>query len=144
MSLLHVLILTFITQASSDEPSISQDLYNLYSMKKSIEKSKYSGKNTYYYEIEDLNNYNAFTIKSILDSDTDIYSLIRFEHMPMIIPVSNVSNDSQYLGQWSMRKIRAGGQVTTPPTLPDRVTTEWDLSIGSQDVVIAVLNSGCD
>ncbi|MGD9672554.1 MAG: S8 family serine peptidase [Candidatus Nitrosocosmicus sp.] len=137
----HALILTFTTQASSDEPSISQDLYNHYSMKKSIEKSKYSGKNTYYYEIGNLNNFNAFKIKSILDSDTDVYSLIRFEHMPMIIPVSNVPNDPDYLSQWNMRRIRAGGEVTTPP---DKGTTTWDLSRGSGDIVICVLDSGCD
>ncbi len=140
----HVLILTLTSQASSSEPSISEDLYNNYSMKKSIEKSKYSGKNTYYYVLGNLNGFNAFSVKSILEPDTDVYSLVRFEHMPMIIPLSNIPNDSQYLGQWSMRQIRAGGLVTTPPTPPDKITTAWDLSIGRQDVVIGVLDSGCD
>ncbi|MDN5846000.1 MAG: S8 family serine peptidase [Candidatus Nitrosocosmicus sp.] len=130
----NVLIITFTSLASIDEPSISQDLQNTFSMKRSLEKSQYSGVNTHYYVIQDTINYDAYQIKTALDPKTDVYSSIRFEHMPMIVPISHVPNDLLFTSQWNMIRIRAGGEGTTA----------WDLSIGSEDVVICVIDTGCD
>lgn len=130
----NVLIIILTVQASGDEPQISQNLDSGFTMKRSQEKSKYSGLNTHYYVIQDTQNFDAYQVKSDLEPDIKVYKSFRFEHMPLIVPTSNIPNDIRFSAQWNMTRIRAGGEGTTA----------WDLSTGSKDVVICVMDSGCD
>jgi subtilisin family serine protease len=130
----NVLIITLTPNSSSDEPQISQNLDIKYTMKRSQEKSKYSGLNTHYYTIQDTQNFDAYQVKNDLEPETDVYRSFRFEHMPLIVPISNIPNDKFFDKQWDMKFIRAGGEGTTA----------WDLATGSENVVICVLDSGCD
>ena len=49
----NVLTITLTSQASGNEQQISQNLDNNFTMKRSLEKSTYSGLNTHYYVIQD-------------------------------------------------------------------------------------------
>jgi subtilisin family serine protease len=129
-----VLVITLTPDSSGDEPNISQHLDIKYTMKRSAEKSKYSGLNTHYYIIQDTQNFDAYQVKNELEPETDVYQSFRFEHMPLIVPISYIPNDQHWNDQWNMARIRAGGQGTTA----------WDLATGSKDVGICVMDSGCD
>ena len=109
-----------------------------------VEKSKYYEENTDYFVIKEVNRHTSYKVKSILDPQSDVFSSIRFEHMPMIVPTSHIPDDDEYTGQWNMQQILAGGRITTPPNPPDNGTTVWDLTTGSENVVICVIDSGCD
>ena len=130
----NVLVITLTPDSSGDEPNISQHLDTKYTMKRSAEKSKYSGLNTHYYIIQDTQNFDAYQVKNELEPETDVYRSFRFEHMPLIVPISFKPNDTHFDKQWNTTRIKAGGEGTTA----------WDLATGSGDVVICVIDSGCD
>jgi hypothetical protein len=61
------------------------------------------------------------------------------ENMPMVTPLTMVANDELYGYQWGMPRIRAGA-----PFGQTDVRSGWDIHLGSSDVTICVLDSGCD
>ncbi len=59
---------------------------------------------------------------------------VRLEWVPLRVPVAQVPNDLMYGAQWSLRQIRAGGDGQVA----------WELTEGSADVVVAVLDEGVE
>ncbi len=97
------------------------------------ELSKYMGE---YHEfvIDDVSNKNAYEIKSELEKSNEFIDVILLDTMPLIVPISLSPNDTLFDQQWNMTRIRAGGKFTSA----------WDFSIGSNNVIICILDSGCD
>ncbi len=97
------------------------------------ELSKYMGE---YHEfvIDDISNKNAYEIKSELEKSNEFIDVILLDTMPLIVPISLSPNDTLFDQQWNMTRIRAGGKFTSA----------WDFSIGSNNVIICILDSGCD
>ncbi|TVP41370.1 S8 family serine peptidase [Candidatus Nitrosocosmicus arcticus] len=119
------------------KPDISPDYEKLktnYSMKVVDENSKYYDEYTKYFILDKLDTYTSYKVKSILESQPDKYSLISFENMPMLLPITYVPDDADYNKQWNMQRISAGGVGSTT----------WDLTTGSKRIVICVIDSGCD
>ena len=59
---------------------------------------------------------------------------IKFVNMPLVVPLALEPNDPEFPKQWNMIRIRAGGKGTTA----------WDISTGINNVVICILDTGCD
>ena len=89
-------------------------------------KSKYSV-SFYYLQIPDKKKINAFELRSKL---ANLESEALFEKMPLMKPLAAIPNDTLWASQWNMTQINA----------PDG----WDISTGSNSVVICILDEGCD
>ena len=94
------------------------------------DKSRYLG-DLRYFVVADPAKRNAFELrdeirKSLSDQVTDIL----FEHMPMMSPLAAVPDDTWFGSQWGMTQIHA----------PEA----WDIATGASDVIIAVIDGGCD
>ena len=129
----NILVIKFTTDVKGNETQISQELAR-YDMNEITEKSKYLGEYHYYVINNIENEKNAYQIKDMLLKDNKFIAKVLFESMPMMVPISMVPNDTNFGHQWNMTRIQAGGAGTTA----------WDLSTGSSDVVIAILDSGFD
>lgn len=105
-----------------------------YGMKVIPEKSVYlSG--YLYCIIRDIKENLAYQLLEILQKkEGDLIQEVRFENMPMVVPIIFEPNDPLYTQQWNMQQIQAGGPGTTG----------WDLYTGDGAVVICILDSGCD
>lgn len=82
----------------------------------------------YYVQVPKGKTSNAFELKSkMAASGHDV----RFENMPMLKPLTaTIPNDPLWANQWDMLQINA----------PDG----WDITSGSNSVVICILDEGCD
>jgi subtilisin family serine protease len=127
-----VLVIKFTTSFSNKNSELSE-IFSRFSMEEVIEKSKYLGE-YHYFIIKNIENENAYQIKDILLNDSQFFSEVLYESMPMILPTSLLPNDTNIDDQWNMTRIRAGGEGTTA----------WDISTGINNVVICILDSGCD
>ena len=58
---------------------------------------------------------------------------VRLEHVPAYVPTAMVPNDPMFVDQWNLQRIRAGGPGQTA----------WNLQQGAPDVVICILDQGC-
>lgn len=109
-----------------------RSLYTL-GLRNDSEKSKYL-QPYYYFVIEDSTSISAYEVKDKLAESHFGDIEIRFETMPMLKPTTLVPDDTLYLNQWNMAQIEAG----------DIEFRGWDLSTGNSNVVICVLDEGCD
>ena len=93
-------------------------------------KSKYL-RGLRYLTILNVRETNAYILRSILQESSAIFGAVRFETMPMIRPSSaTIPNDTFWADQWNMTQINA--------------PNAWDISTGSNAVVICILDQGCD
>lgn len=94
------------------------------------EKSKYL--NGYrYFVITNPREINAYQVKQrLLESNNRLVADVQFETMPMIQDWCAVPNDTLFAQQWNMTQIQ-GPQA-------------WDISTGTNTVIIAVIDSGTD
>tara|TARA_R110002167_G_scaffold232047_3_gene437309 strand:- start:1108 stop:3792 length:2685 start_codon:yes stop_codon:yes gene_type:complete len=84
-----------------------------------------------YLKIMNSKESNSYTLQKELNKSLDLLGTIRFENMPMVKPfAATVPNDTLWAGQWNMTQINA--------------TDAWDISTGSNTLVICVLDEGCD
>ncbi|HBL14509.1 MAG TPA: hypothetical protein DD379_24600 [Cyanobacteria bacterium UBA11162] len=94
------------------------------------EKSKYLGGYRYYL-IENPKENTAYQLQQLLlEREKQLVQEARFENMPMLSPLTVVPNDTLFAQQWDMTQIDA--------------PQGWDISTGSNTVVVAVIDSGCD
>jgi subtilisin family serine protease len=95
-----------------------------------LEKSKYL--NGYrYFVITNPREVNAYQIRQrLLESKDQIVADVQFETMPLITPTTASPNDDFFGQQWNMMQIQA--------------PQAWDISTGSNSVVVAILDSGTD
>lgn len=105
-----------------------------YHLKEVPEKSKYLGAYRYYI-IDHPNEYHAYHLQNLLlKNEPKLVQEARFENMPLLVPYAVQPNDPLFVDQWNMTQIEAGGAGFTG----------WDISTGHNNVVICVLDSGCD
>jgi hypothetical protein len=103
-------------------------------LKEVPEKSKYLGDYRYYI-VEDPKKHTSYELQRILlKKETSLVLEVRFENMPMLVPLAVDPGDPLYPQQWNMTRIQAGGPGITG----------WDISTGVGAVVVCVLDSGCD
>ncbi len=88
----------------------------------------------HYYVLERPLEMSAYEIKEQIASGKYKGVDIRHEMMPMVTPTTMIPNDTLYPQQWNMDRIRAGGPIPSA----------WDLGTGARDVVVCILDSGCD
>ncbi len=95
-----------------------------------VEKSKYL--NGYrYFIITNPREVNAYQIKQRLQESNDKVVIdVQLETMPMLVDWCAVPNDPLFAQQWNMTQIQ-GPQA-------------WDISMGNNTVVVAVIDSGTD
>ena len=128
----NVLVIKTVGDSENTRKILAQ-MARKYSLKEVEEKSKYL-KPYRYFVIADPEKVSSYQLRNILMENKDIVKEVRFENMPMIVPIAISPNDTHFAQQWNMTRIQAGGPGTTA----------WDLSTGVNTVVIAVLDTGCD
>ena len=98
------------------------------------DRSKYLGGLLYCVVKEPMEHTSIELLSTMLSEEGDIIEEIRFESMPMYVPTAHVPNDTLFPDQWDMVRIEAGGGGQTA----------WDTTRGDSNVVICVLDAGCD
>jgi subtilisin family serine protease len=88
-----------------------------------------------YYRVDDPAQTDALDVLARLSADapTEIRDA-RIEHIPYVRPSAYIPNDGLFADQWNMVQVMAGG--------PGK--TAWNLQRGDADIVICVLDEGCD
>ncbi len=104
------------------------------------EKSKFSC-GQYYFHLDAPFGSNVYQIAARLAEEKLLIGGVRFETMPMVSQLAYVPSDPQYKngpnGQWNMRTIQAGSDKPADPS-------GWDLTTGSTNLVIWVIDKGFD
>ena len=110
----------FTAAAGTPMPAVKEDL----------ERSKYL--NGYrYFVISNPREVNAYQLRQrLLEAGRQTIADIQFETMPLIRDWCVVPNDTLFPQQWGMTQIQA--------------PQAWDISTGSNAVVVAVIDSGTD
>ena len=96
-------------------------------------RSKYLGR-LHYCVIKNLSRGASIDLIEKIISEKEQVRDVRFETMPMYAPTAYIPNDPLYPDQWDMEQIVAGGSGQTG----------WNLEKGDSDVIICILDSGCD
>ncbi len=125
----HVLLIEM--NRNSDTHGLNT-LMKKYGLIEDKTRSKYLGKLHYCIIKSPLRGSSIELIEKII-SEEDVRN-VRFETMPMYVPTAYVPNDPLYPDQWNMEKIVAGGNGQTG----------WNLEKGNSNVIICVLDEGCD
>jgi len=93
------------------------------------EKSRHLGP-WHYYRISDPKSTNVYALREqLMHTDDSPVQDLRFESMPLLRPAALVPNDPLYTQQWNMTQINA--------------PAAWDISTGSNTVVVCMLDEGC-
>lgn len=132
-----------LVKLNVDENRIALDLEREFDLTEDLEKSGFFK----------LIGYRCFSLKN--PRDNDVFAVreqiamrlglhvsdVKFENMPLESPfLTYIPNDPRYGEQWAPIRIKAGGV----PSVPFQDISGWNYSKGSPDIVIAVIDSGCD
>ncbi len=96
-------------------------------------RSKYLGRFHYCIIKNPLKGGSIDLIEKVISENKEVRN-VRFETMPMYVPTAYIPNDPLYPDQWNMEQIAAGGAGQTG----------WNLERGDADIIICVLDAGCD
>jgi subtilisin family serine protease len=88
----------------------------------------------YYCVVRAPGKEDLFDLFTRVAAEKEVVRDVRFETMPMFVPTAFVPNDPLFVDQWDMEQIRAGGTGQTG----------WNIERGDADVIICVLDAGCD
>jgi subtilisin family serine protease len=103
-----------------------QSFVKEFGLKVNEEKTKYLP-SFYYLQVMDTKKSNAYELKNKLE---ELGNKVLLENMPMRKPLTAIPNDTHWANQWDMVKINA--------------PNGWDITTGSSNVVICILDEGCD
>jgi subtilisin family serine protease len=124
----HVLVIRPSEQANQRVSSIGRAMQAL-GLEEVPEKSQYLV-GYQYYEVKDPKQ-TAYQVRgAILQKNADLVAEVRFENMPMAVPVTIVPNDTLFGRQWDMTQIDA--------------PLGWDISTGAPARTICILDQGVD
>ncbi|MBA9005001.1 S8 family serine peptidase [Thermomonospora cellulosilytica] len=88
-----------------------------------------------YWTVSDPARWNAFDLRDTVQSEYgELVEDVRFEIMPMVTPLTFAPDDPLFDRQWNMARIEAGG----------RGWTGWDVTTGTRQIVVCVLDTGVD
>ena len=88
-----------------------------------------------YFQVKDPKSASSLELIDRIRADgSGLVRDARFETMPMWVPTAYVPNDPLFGDQWNMVQIRAGGPGQTA----------WNLHRGDPNIIICVLDEGCD
>lgn len=94
----------------------------------------------HYFVIDKFKDSSSYQLqRQILEKVPHLIEDVAFENMPILVPFSMIPNDELYGFQWNMARIRVGGDIQNPGAV-----TGWDIRRGSSNIIIAILDSGCD
>jgi subtilisin family serine protease len=127
-----LLIQPALTLKDTNNNEFSQKLAE-YGLKEMTERSKYLRVYRSYIIIN-TEKENAYQLKDRLENEKQLIHQILFVNMSMVSPWTLIPNDTFIDRQWNVYRIRAGGLGNTA----------WNLSTGNQNVVICILDTGCD
>jgi subtilisin family serine protease len=129
----HVALIQLRSQLADDGQRSMARRFKALRASEVAEKSKYMSPYRYF-EIDDPRQTDVYELQRALQQNPELGAEVLFEHMPMLVPITAVPNDTLFAQQWNMQRIQAGGPGTTG----------WDLSTGAAGVLIAVMDTGCD
>jgi subtilisin family serine protease len=127
----QVLVIKPRPGASSED--VSRHLKS-FGLEEDTERSKYLGDQRYFVLDEPLEHTSIELLPKIAAEHSDLLEEVRFESMPMFVPTALAPNDPMYGDQWGVQRIGAGGAGEAA----------WDITRGDPDIVICVLDAGCD
>jgi subtilisin family serine protease len=136
----NVLVIRPADQAQKQDKNHLAEILQEFGLKEVPEKSNYLGDYRYftlpdYFVFADSRKNNAYNLRDVLKKElSQFISDARLENMPMLSDDTGLPNDSQFAAQWNMIQIKAGGPGITG----------WDITQGNEEVIIAVIDKGCD
>ena len=126
----QVLLIKFQRPTSSTHHAA---LLKRFGLREDEQRSKYL-RNYHYCLISDPWESSALDLQPKIIAESEIIADARFETMPMFVPTAYVPNDALYVDQWNMEQIHAGGTGQTG----------WNVHRGDPNVIVCVLDEGCD
>jgi subtilisin family serine protease len=136
----NVLVIRPTDQAQKQDKNHLAEVLREFGLAEVPEKSNYLGEYRYfilpeYLVFADSRKNNAYNLRDVLKKElSQFISDARLENMSMLSDDTGLPNDSQFAAQWNMIQIKAGGPGITG----------WDITQGNEDVIIAVIDKGCD
>ena len=93
-------------------------------------KSQYLGSYRYF-RVTNPNRQTAYALRARVEKQLGAaVDDVKFENMPLIVPLTFVPNDPFFGQQWNLSQVRA--------------PAAWDTTVGEPTVTVAVLDTGCD
>jgi subtilisin family serine protease len=124
----HALLVRIKNQ---DRRSELEDRLRKRGLKADDARSKYLGDFTYF--VVDPTKTPAYELKDQILTEEGQDIQVELELMPMHVPTAFTPNDPQYPAQWNMARIAAGGTGQSA----------WNMQRGDPDIVVCILDEGC-
>ncbi|HET6659083.1 MAG TPA: S8 family serine peptidase [Rubrobacter sp.] len=132
--LLAVLSDAMLIYFTPEDPDRVSEVLERYGLQEDTERSQYLG-DFGYFRVQQPLEATAIELRPILlREEPNLVRNVRFEIMPMFRPTAYVPNDALYADQWNVRQIVAGGAGQTA----------WNLDRGDPNIVVCILDEGCD
>ena len=132
--LLAVLSDAMLIYFTPEDPNTVSEVLERYGLQEDTERSQYLGDLSYFRVQQPLEATAIELRQRLLREEPSLVRNVRFEIMPMFKPTAYDPNDALYADQWNVRQIVAGGAGQTA----------WNLDRGDPDVVVCILDEGCD
>jgi Subtilase family len=125
-----VLLISFEVKAASAAVRRARQFLRTTSAREVKKKSRHLGL-WQYWQISDPDRISSMTLRQrLFDRFAGTIDRVELESMPLVRPIQFVPNDPKFSSQWNMTAISA--------------PQAWDTTTGTADVVVAILDTGCD
>jgi len=132
--LLAVLSDTMLIYFTPEDQNGVSEVLARYGLQDDTERSQYLG-DFGYFRVQQPLEATAIELRArLLREEPSLVRDVRFEIMPVFRPTAYVPNDALYAHQWNVREIDAGGAGQTA----------WNVTRGDPNVVVCILDEGCD